>query len=476
MAPYKGIRELNSLKKDYEGDCEDDKRLARRRKRKCIADRNFEPKSWFSATKKRRDSSIQGEEEMADKDFEKSLNGLDLYGDWVDDDVDPDYKKFLENLTEDGSSYVLVVVRENENLELIKFEQEDGELDETILDTPETLKKSQMKKKTEIKKALRGGIKREQIYCFNDSVIPLNKEEFKSPRSVRYAMSKKTRGIQEDSEGLSKKKSSGVKKNVNVEAPDPVSDRTKGRSNKIHGLEVPTTRETLKSYHVKKKNVNKKGADGGTKGLPVKTPHLAESGHNHGAASDQIDTDMDYQEFLDGLRKYGGKVVYTPTTGGPVAVVLEEDVESKNEYFTSFTAVDVDSGWCVETCDTSHAQFRKGLMKDLKRPYDQEEYKRLLKELTLRRPINHDRNLRNGRTKSYPVAGKLGASYREQHIVLARKIDAAGSDRPRILNLLRGFFYWLKNVAQEGCFCPWSDSSCLKLLPQADRKRKFSRM
>ncbi|BBG95574.1 hypothetical protein Prudu_004154, partial [Prunus dulcis] len=384
---------------------------------------------------------------MADKDFEKSLNGLDLYGDWVDDDVDPDYKKFLENLTEDGSSYVLVVVRENENLELIKFEQEDGELDETILDTPETLKKSQMKKKTEIKKALRGGIKREQIYCFNDSVIPLNKEEFKSPRSVR---------------GSVKEKSSGVKKNVNVEAPDPVSDRTKGRSNKIHGLEVPTTRETLKSSHVKKKNVNKKGADGGTKGLPVKTPNLAENGHNHGAASDQIDTDMDYQEFLDGLRKYGGKVVYTPTTGGPVAVVLEEDVESENEYFTSFTAVDVDSGWCVETCDTSHAQFRKGLMKDLKRPYDQEEYKRLLKELTLRRPINHDRNLRNGRTKSYPVAGKLGASYREQHIVLARKIDAAGSDRPRILNLLRGFFYWLKNVAQEGCFCPWSDSSCLK--------------
>lgn len=339
MAPCKGIRELNSLKKDYEGDCEDDKRLARRRKRKCIADRNFEPKSWFSATKKRRDCSIQGEEEMADKDFEKALNGLDLYGDWVDDDVDPDYKKFLENLTEDGSSYVLVVVRENENLELIKFEQEDGELDETILDTPETLKKSQMKKKTEIKKALRGGIKREQIYCFNDSVIPSNKEEFKSPRTVRYAVRKKTRGIQEDSEGLSKKMSSGVKKNVNVEAPNPVSDRTKGRSNKIHGLEVPTTRETLQGSHVKKKNVNKKGVDGGTKGLPVKIPHLAENGHNHGAASDQIDWDMDYQEFLDGLRKYGGKVVYTPTTGGPVAVVLEEDVESKNEYFTSFTAV-----------------------------------------------------------------------------------------------------------------------------------------
>lgn len=64
--------------------------------------------------------------------------------------------------------------------------------------------------------------------------------------------------------------------------------------------------------------------------------------------------------------------------------------------------MDVDSGWCVETCDTSHAQFRKGLMKDLKRPYDEKEYKRLFKQLNRRRS----------------VSGKLRASYRKQHIGL----------------------------------------------------------
>ncbi|KAH0969543.1 hypothetical protein GBA52_028628 [Prunus armeniaca] len=74
-------------------------------------------------------------------------------------------------------------------------------------------------------------------------------------------------------------------------------------------------------------------------------------------------------------------------------------------------------------------------MKDLKRPYDEKEYKRLLKQLNRRRS----------------VSGKLRASYRKQHIVLARKLDAASSDCPRILNLFC-------NVAHEGSFCPWKDS------------------
>ncbi|KAL6287779.1 hypothetical protein ACE6H2_012169 [Prunus campanulata] len=502
MAPCKGIRELNSLMKDYKGDCEDDMRLARWRKRKCVADdRIYEPNSWISATKKRRNYTIQVDDEMLDEEYKVILEGLDLDGGddgqdyhdtrWIvdtdgnvhsnaqlmdhgdvklngrsvdgddfDDDVDPQYKILLENLKEDGKSYVLVVVRENENLEQIKYEQEDGELDETNLDTPETVKKFD---EDIFVKPIRV-YKRKTIHPCPASISHVKeKTEIKkaSPRAVRYAMRKKTRGILEYSEGLPNKKSLGVKKKVKVEALDPVSDRTKGRSNKMHGLEVPTTRETLKSSHVKKKKVNKKGADSRTKGHPVKRPHLAEHGHNHGAVSDQID--LDYQEVLDGLRKYGGKWVYTPTTAGPVAYAFDEDVESSaveikeepcDEYFTSSTVVGVDGGWCVETCDTSHTQFRKGLMKDLKRPYDEKEYKRLLKQLNRRRS----------------VSGKLRASYRKQHIVLARKLDAASSDCPRILNLLRGFFYWLKNVAQEGSFCPWKDSSCLKVLPQVGRK------
>ncbi|PQP99121.1 uncharacterized protein Pyn_33047 [Prunus yedoensis var. nudiflora] len=434
MAPCKGIRELNSLMKDYKGDCEDDMRLARWRKRKCVADdRIYEPNSWISATKKRGNYTIQVDDEMLDEEYKVILEGLDLDGGddgqdyhdtrWIvdadgnvhsnpqlmfhgdvnlngrsvdgddfDDDVDPQYKILLENLKEDGKSYVLVVVRENENLEQIKYEQEDGELDETNLDTPETVKKSD-----------------EDIF-----VKPIRVYKRKTihpcPTSISH-----------------------VKEKTEIKKASPRAVRTKGRSNKMHGLEVPTTRETLKSSHVKKKKINKKGADSRTKGHPVKRPHLAEHGHNHGAVSDQID--LDYQEVLDGLRKYGGKWVYTPTTAGPVAYSFDEDVESSaveikkepcDEYFTSSTVVGVDGGWCVETCDTSHTQFRKGLMKDLKRPYDEKEYKRLLKQLNRRRS----------------VSGKLRASYRKQHIVLARKLDAASSDCPRILNLLRGFFYY----------------------------------
>ncbi|XP_031272299.1 uncharacterized protein LOC116130729 [Pistacia vera] len=48
---------------------------------------------------------------------------------------------------------------------------------------------------------------------------------------------------------------------------------------------------------------------------------------------------------------------------------------------------------------------------------------------------------------------------------LAKKVNQAGRDRRKILNLLRGFFYWLKNLCKEGAFLPWMDSQCLSTLP-----------
>ncbi|KAJ6938072.1 hypothetical protein NC651_004691 [Populus alba x Populus x berolinensis] len=51
---------------------------------------------------------------------------------------------------------------------------------------------------------------------------------------------------------------------------------------------------------------------------------------------------------------------------------------------------------------------------------------------------------------------------------LEAKIRSAQGNQPEILNLMRGFFYWLMNASHAGsrALRPWLDSSCLKVRPQ----------
>ncbi|CAN6721021.1 unnamed protein product [Malus baccata var. baccata] len=438
------------------------------------------------------------------------------------DDEDPQYKIFMENLRQDGKSYVLEVVGDNGKSELIKYEEEDEILDGTDFDTPETLKKSQVKEKPE---TLRRGTKREQIHCLKNSALPVNREVTESPRTVRYDMRKENRAILEDS--VPKKKSSVLKKNIKVVDPGPVFNRTDGRFNKLPNLKVPYTPETFKyspmkkktehrktpSFVItgnerslikkKKKNVDKKAANGSTGEHTIKTPPVeAVQFTKQGCANEKVVKDStkesplkrscmeglrfakqvcncgladeDYIKVLSCLQFVDEKMLYSPPNGrtvilgndGQSSPDVETKVEPSDRNFTSFAAVDADSGRCVKTRDASHSQFRNGLMKILNRPYDYEEYRRLLKEATHQKPLGYDRNLRNG---TCPIEEELRPSYLKQHIVLKRKIKAALGDRPRVLNLLRGFFYWLKNVAQDESFCPWNDSSCLKVLPPSDK-------
>ncbi|KAJ6954235.1 hypothetical protein NC652_005850 [Populus alba x Populus x berolinensis] len=53
-------------------------------------------------------------------------------------------------------------------------------------------------------------------------------------------------------------------------------------------------------------------------------------------------------------------------------------------------------------------------------------------------------------------------------LIPVAKIQSAQGNRPEILNLMRGFFYWLMNASHAGsrALRPWLDSSCLKVRPQ----------
>ncbi|XP_048436479.1 uncharacterized protein LOC103952476 isoform X2 [Pyrus x bretschneideri] len=391
------------------------------------------------------------------------------------DDEDPQYKIFMENLRQDGKSYVLEVVGDNGKSELITYEEEDEILDGTDFDTRETLKKSQVKEKPDIQKTLRRGMKRERIHCLKNSALPVNREVTESPRTVRYDMRKENRAILEDS--VPKKKSLVVKKNVKVVDLGPVFNRTDGRFNKLPSLRVPYTPETFKyspmkkktehrktpsfvitgnersSIKKKKKNVDKKAANGSTGEHTIKTPPVeAVQFTKQGCANEKVAKGSTKESPLKRSCVEGLRFAKQVRNCG-----LEDE---------DYIKVDAESGRCVKTRDASHSQFRNGLMKILNRPYDYEEYRRLLKEATHQKPLGYDRNLCNG---TCSIEEELGPSYLKQHIVLKRKIKAARGDRPRVLNLLRGFFYWLKNVAQDESFCPWNDSSCLKVLPPSDK-------
>ncbi|KAF7834105.1 uncharacterized protein G2W53_008964 [Senna tora] len=89
-----------------------------------------------------------------------------------------------------------------------------------------------------------------------------------------------------------------------------------------------------------------------------------------------------------------------------------------------------------------HTEFREKLMEALKKPYCEKEYMELLQQSEQRKPVQNNRNLR-GRIIVYEE-NRAGKSLLDHHADVARRLDSARDDHRRALNILRGFFYWLK--------------------------------
>ncbi|XP_050365019.1 uncharacterized protein LOC126783572 isoform X2 [Argentina anserina] len=183
----------------------------------------------------------------------------------------------------------------------------------------------------------------------------------------------------------------------------------------------------------------------------------------------------EYEVFITFLEVAGKNLVYTPSNG---AEKIYEEVET-----TSGAATNAETNAMhrdpLDTFHTgkgtwpeikSHNLFREGLMKDLKRPYNQEEYVKLLETWCDQGPSHHETDLSNG-MESCQTPREYGKSYLHVHKDLAAKINAANGDHPRTLSLLRGLFYWEKNKSKEGSFIPWKNKRCLKALPQPEEDR-----
>lgn len=71
-----------------------------------------------------------------------------------------------------------------------------------------------------------------------------------------------------------------------------------------------------------------------------------------------------------------------------------------------------------ETCElrgeSMQSPFRKKIINILKSPYNQSEYAKLLKDVKVRKPIERNLELRNGRDLLCPTS-EMGKSYLDHH-------------------------------------------------------------
>ncbi|XP_028785102.1 uncharacterized protein LOC114741011 [Neltuma alba] len=92
--------------------------------------------------------------------------------------------------------------------------------------------------------------------------------------------------------------------------------------------------------------------------------------------------------------------------------------------------VNVDRWWEKQKARArKHTAFRDKLMGDLRRPYSEDEYRMLLKQLSEKKPVKSQRVLRSC-TKSYDDDTRPPKSILDYHADLAKRIDSVRDDHP----------------------------------------------
>lgn len=328
----------------------------------------------------------------------------------VEDDVDPQYMMFLENLREDGQSYKLEIELKNRMVSVL-YEGEDDSDDECGMHSSINLKNEK-------------NVEKEENHIIeNDTGIDLENNRGREKRKS------------EERDLKSKRRKCGQAKNN-----DCSGKKASGKWNNIFGYDW-------------QKELN---AD---------------------------DVDECYRIFLNSVKIEGDCLIYAFEGLHPVKHE-EFDVEfsSDSEVLVTKNASNLKEGGCnplqttklVVTPQTEQqclrsrggdidSVFRKKLMAILGKPYDDREYKKLWNEINEEKPKEKHYDLRGSGVKTFRRS-ELSPSYLAKHAGLRRKINAVGNDRRKKLYYLRGFFFWLQNLAHEDSFRPWNDKSCLEVM------------
>ena len=112
--------------------------------------------------------------------------------------------------------------------------------------------------------------------------------------------------------------------------------------------------------------------------------------------------------------------------------------------------------------ESRNCVFTKELMEALEKPYDEGELSRLSGEVSEKKPVSRCREFRKGRVSTYETS-ELGPSYLENVSDFDKEYRRVDGDDKARLKLLRGFFFYLKNVTRAGSFKPWLPENQKKL-------------
>ncbi|KAL0369284.1 UNVERIFIED_CONTAM: hypothetical protein Scaly_1147300 [Sesamum calycinum] len=173
----------------------------------------------------------------------------------------------------------------------------------------------------------------------------------------------------------------------------------------------------------------------------------SEKVENVTGSNDNIVPDPDYLIFHQTAKvvddhyvyTYGGHtIVYEQTYG-------ENNQEQEGHADESSSDVEIlDSN--LRLCSpTMASEFRHQVIAVLRKPYDEEECDKLWLEIELRKPEERHLDLRHGRERAYEKR-KDGKSYLDHHPDLEMRLLQFQDDKPKCLNLLRGFFFWLQLI------------------------------
>ncbi|XP_077224422.1 uncharacterized protein LOC143857808 isoform X2 [Tasmannia lanceolata] len=307
----------------------------------------------------------------------------------VDDDVDPVYKTFLENLREDGKSYVLEMINKENGMPLyVKYEGVDESADE--IDS----------KTWRMMGCILSG---ERGTCID--------EKTRKPHMS----------------GLDSRKNRSSRRNPGKFIYHPASPNCEYKE------ELSLVDD---SYETFLNNVRLHG-DSFILELEDGTSLKYEEDTEILTASERLASES------------------TPYCGDQQ---LTEYKSSEQHRYSSMCEDDESS--IDSLYDSSY--FKDKLMAVLNKPYDHNEYEELWEQVNAHKPMERQRNLRL-RSVSYATKGK-GMSYLDYHPDLAKQFKSA--DPHQALTLLRGFFFWLKNLSHDGAFKPWiTPPNCLDLIP-----------
>ncbi|KAI3504890.1 hypothetical protein L1887_26665 [Cichorium endivia] len=190
-----------------------------------------------------------------------------------------------------------------------------------------------------------------------------------------------------------------------------------------------------------------------------------------------ITVDSCYQLFLEGsIPSEYGAFIYEGKRVNYEEKVANSDSDLESEMLIWESVRDLSEVDKKQLVPAKKEQtLKEKLMHILKKPYNQKEYEQLSEYIEQDRPICRLLPLRD-RAISSALDGVTKSVLDDAPLSFRKKLKAARNERPRALNLLRMFRFWLEhlpnaNMVIENIIQPWLLDEFLEVLPS--RKRSY---